>query len=98
MVDSVPMQGSAVPLADRARRAPWVLGYYTLHGTAPGRIAAGLERQLAPWAAQADLMHNARIGRVSFASFQLARQRDVPFVFTVGHHPLWGGRTTQCAA
>lgn len=48
---------------------------------------------LAPFAAQADLIHNTRIGResLSMASFAAARKRNIPFVLTPVHHPRWVG-------
>jgi glycosyltransferase involved in cell wall biosynthesis len=82
-------------LPDEARRrlVPWVLAYYALQGPALARIAEALNAEIAPWAANADLIHNCRIGRegLSYASLRVARQRDIPFVFTPVHHPRWGG-------
>ena len=77
----------------RKRLAPWVLAYYPLQGPAIARIAAALQEEIQPWAAQVDLVHNCRIGRegLSYASFQAARQRDIPFVLTPVHHPRWSG-------
>ncbi|MCS6910637.1 MAG: glycosyltransferase family 4 protein [Anaerolineales bacterium] len=79
--------------AARQRLWPWVLAYYPLQRWALPRIAAELAAEIAPFAATADLIHNCRIGRegLSYASFYLARQRDVPFVMTPVHHPWWGG-------
>jgi glycosyltransferase involved in cell wall biosynthesis len=49
--------------------------------------------KLEPYAQSVDLVHNVRIGRegLSFASLQVARKYDVPFVFTPVHHPRWVG-------
>ncbi len=84
-----------VTLSSAARRRlwPWVLAYYPLQGWALPRIAAELAGAIAPFAAAADLIHNCRIGRegLSYASFQLARRRGVPFILTPVHHPWWGG-------
>ena|SRR5258706_5651082 len=76
-VDGVPVCRIAVPAAARRRLMPWVYGYYALQGPALARIASELARELAPLAAEADLIHNCRIGRegLSFASLQVARAR-----------------------
>ncbi|MFC1961065.1 glycosyltransferase family 4 protein, partial [Chloroflexota bacterium] len=56
-------------------------------------IARTLATHLEPYMAQADLVHNVRIGRegLSYASYQMAQQFDVPFVLTPVHHPRWQG-------
>jgi glycosyltransferase involved in cell wall biosynthesis len=76
---------------------PFAAGYYPLMmlGKAPVRpIASGIEKHLRPYAEKADLIHNVRIGRegLSVASYNLARQRGIPFVLTPVHHPRWTGR------
>jgi len=85
----------AITLTPQARRrlAPWVVCYYALQGPALARIADALAAELAPWGAQADVIHNCRIGRegLSYASLKLARQRRIPFVLTPVHHPRWAG-------
>lgn len=90
-VDDVPVR--CITLSDDTRRCltPWVLAYYVVQGPALRRIADALAAEMAPWAAQAELIHNCRIGRegLSYASFKLARERDVPFVLTPVHHPRW---------
>ena len=90
-VDGVSVR--CITLSDEARRRlmPWVLAYYAVQGPALRRIANALAAEIAPWAAQAELIHNCRIGRegLSYASFKLARERDVPFVLTPVHHPRW---------
>ncbi len=92
-MDGVPVQ--RITLTDNTRRRlwPWVLAYYPLQRLALPRIAAALVAEIAPWAEAADLIHNCRIGRegISYASFQVARRRGIPFVFTPVHHPWWGG-------
>jgi glycosyltransferase involved in cell wall biosynthesis len=49
---------------------------------------------LRPYAEKADLIHNVRLGRegLSYASYNAARKRDIPFVLTPVHHPRWVGR------
>jgi len=70
-----------------------VLGYYAAQGPALRRIAAALGAAIAPWAADANLIHNCRIGRegLSYASLYVARARGIPFVLTAVHHPRWSG-------
>ena len=87
------MQRISLPSDRRRRLRPWVYAYYLLQGPALARIAAALASQVKPWAASADLIHNCRIGRegLSYASWQIARARGVPFVLTPVHHPRWGG-------
>jgi glycosyltransferase involved in cell wall biosynthesis len=90
-MDGVPVR--CITLSDETRRrlTPWVWAYYVVQGPALRRIADALAAEMAPWAAQAELVHNCRIGRegLSYASFKLARERDVPFVLTPVHHPRW---------
>lgn len=92
-IEGVAVQRITLPTSTRQRLAPWVLAYYALQGPSLDRIAAALAVEIAPWAAQADLIHNCRIGRegLSYASFKVARQRDIPFVLTPVHHPRWSG-------
>lgn len=92
VVDGVPVQTIALSREARRRLAPWVLAYYALQGPALRRISEALTGALEPWAA-ADVIHNCRIGRegLSYASFELARARRVPFVYTPVHHPRWVG-------
>ena len=91
--DGVPVQQISLPPGARRQLKPWVYGYYFFEGPAIRHIAAALADQMRPWTAGAELIHNCRIGRegLSFASLQLARERDIPFVFTPVHHPRWGG-------
>jgi glycosyltransferase involved in cell wall biosynthesis len=91
--DGVPVQLIALPVQSRRRLTPWVYAYYLVEGSAIRRIAAALADEIRPWAATADLIHNCRVGRegLSYASLQLARERNIPFVFTPLHHPRWGG-------
>lgn len=92
-IDGVAVQRINLPREARRYLWPWVLAYYPLQGLALQHIAAALVAELMPWTANADVIHNCRIGRegLSYASFKLARQKDIPFVFTPVHHPRWGG-------
>jgi glycosyltransferase involved in cell wall biosynthesis len=69
------------------------LGYFPLQGLAIKYISAALAKEIGPLAGSIDLIHNCRIGRegLSYASYQVARQHDIPFVLTPVHHPRWSG-------
>jgi len=93
VVDGVHVHRLTLTPDARRRLRPWVAAYYALQGPALRRIAAALADTFAPYAATADLIHNCRIGRegLSYASYDLARARGIPFVLTPVHHPRWGG-------
>jgi glycosyltransferase involved in cell wall biosynthesis len=91
-IDAVPVHTLTWSGAERAALVPALLAFYACQHWAVRQIAEPLARQLATLAGGAtDLIHNVRIGRegLSWASYLLARQRDVPFVFTPLHHPRW---------
>jgi glycosyltransferase involved in cell wall biosynthesis len=92
VIDGIPVQRITLPPAARRRLRAWVYAYPVMQGLALRRIAQALAQEMAPWAAASDLIHNCRTGRegLSYASLQLARARDIPFVFTPVHHPRWG--------
>jgi glycosyltransferase involved in cell wall biosynthesis len=92
-IDGVPVHRIGLTPWEKLGLAPYVPLYYPLMGVALPAIAAAIARHLAPFAAAADLIHNVRMGRegLSQASFDLARQRGVPFVLTPVHHPRWVG-------
>lgn len=92
-IDGVAVHRVGLSLWEKTCIAPYVLIYYPLMDIALPPIAACLQRHLYPFAAQADLVHNVRTGReaLSYASFHVARQRDIPFVLTPVHHPRWVG-------
>jgi glycosyltransferase involved in cell wall biosynthesis len=72
---------------------PFVALYYPLLRVSAAAIADPLAHYLEPFAATVPLIHNVRIGRepLSYASYQVARNRDIPFVLTPVHHPRWKG-------
>lgn len=78
---------------DKLRMAPWLPLYYPLMSAALPPISQVIARHLTPFARTTDLIHNVRIGRegLTYASWQVARQQDIPFVFTPVHHPRWVG-------
>jgi glycosyltransferase involved in cell wall biosynthesis len=92
-IDGIPVQ--RISLSEDTRRGliPWVLFYYPLQGMALKYISAALAKEIEPMAESVDLIHNCRIGRegLSFASYQVAQQHDLPFVLTPVHHPRWSG-------
>src|SRR5262245_59492944 len=71
-IDGIAVHQLALQPREKWLLAPFVLTYYPLMGIALPRIAAPVERQLQPYAAKADLIHNVRIGRegLSLASLQ----------------------------
>lgn len=91
--EEVPVEQITLTSAERWRLLPSVLSYYALKPWAISQIAAPLITKIEPFARKADLIHNVRIGRepLSFASLQVARKRDIPFIFVPCHHPRWGG-------
>jgi glycosyltransferase involved in cell wall biosynthesis len=92
-IDGVAVHRLGLSAWEKLSLAPYVPIYYPLMDVALPPIAACLERSLYPYASAADLVHNMRIGRegLSYASYQVARRRDIPFVLTPVHHPRWEG-------
>ncbi|NJL86661.1 MAG: glycosyltransferase family 4 protein [Leptolyngbyaceae cyanobacterium SM1_1_3] len=92
-LDGISVHRLGLSWLDKLRLVPFVALYYPLMPLALPAIAGSLTRQLAPYAQPADLIHNVRMGRegISYASYQAARQQDIPFVFTPVHHPRWVG-------
>jgi glycosyltransferase involved in cell wall biosynthesis len=92
-VDGMPIHRLGITAAQKLQLLPWVLAYYPAMAIALPRIAAGLVKQLLPYADRADLVHNVRIGREALteASYQVARKQNIPFVLTPVHHPRWVG-------
>ncbi len=93
VTDDISVHQLGLSLIEKAYLIPYVLTYYLIMDVSVRRIAACVEKSLHPYAAQADLIHNVRIGRegLSYASFQVARQYNIPFVLTPLHHPRWVG-------
>lgn len=93
VIDEVSVHLLGLSRRDKMRIAPFMLVYYPLMRLALPKISACIKELLHPYATQADLVHNVRIGRegLSYASFQVARQHGIPFVLTTVHHPRWVG-------
>ncbi len=92
-IDNVPVHRLGLSTWEKISLTPFVLTYYPLMDWALAPIAMCIERHLMEYAADATLVHNVRIGRegLSYASLNVARRRDIPFVLTPVHHPRWSG-------
>jgi glycosyltransferase involved in cell wall biosynthesis len=92
-IEGVPVDLITLSQSDRHRLWPYVLGYYAFKPPVIRHIAGMLAAQIEPFAGPCHLIHNARIGRepMSFASLQVARKLNIPFVFVPYHHPRWVG-------
>ena len=92
-VEGIPVHALGLNRRERLGLLPAVALYYPLMELALRPICAQIRAQLDPRAAQADLIHNVRIGRegLTLASLQAARAHDIPFVLTPVHHPRWKG-------
>ena len=93
VIDGIHVHRIGLSLAEKIRLIPFVLSYYPFMDRALSSIASCIVDKIQPYATQADLIHNVRIGRegLSYASMQVARQSGIPFVFTPVHHPRWVG-------
>lgn len=92
-IDHIPVHQIGVSLQDKLKLLPYLPIYYPLMSLALPKIADILESYLTNYAQDKDLIHNVRIGRegLSYASYNLAKKLDIPFVFTPVHHPRWVG-------
>ena len=93
IIDDIPVHCMGMNLIDKARLLPYLPLYYPWMDLALPPIANCIGRYLDQYAQSADLIHNVRIGRegLSYASYQLAKKYDIPFIFTPVHHPRWVG-------
>jgi len=93
LIDGVPVHRIGLSAWEKLSISPFVPIYYPLMDVALPPIAALIERQLMPFAKDADLVHTVRLGRegISQAAYSVARRRDLPFVLTPVHHPRWVG-------
>ena len=93
IIDDIPVHCMGMNLIDKARLLPYLPLYYPWMDLALPPIANCIGRYLDKYAQSADLIHNVRIGRegLSYASYQLAKKYDIPFIFTPVHHPRWVG-------
>jgi len=96
-IDGIDVHCIGFSWLDKFVMAPFAAAYYPLMlaGYPPlSPIVSCIGKHLRPFAQKADLIHNVRLGRegLSYASYRIARQRDIPFVLTPVHHPRWVGR------
>lgn len=78
---------------EKIKMLPYLLGYYGfMHWSINGLSSLILEK-FKQMQDGIDLVHNVRIGRepLSFASYEFAKKKDIPFVLTPIHHPKWEG-------
>lgn len=92
-IDHIPVHQIGISLQDKIKLLPYLPIYYPLMSLALPKIADILESYLTNYAQDKDLIHNVRIGRegISYASYNLAKKLDIPFVLTPVHHPRWVG-------
>lgn len=92
-IDHIPVHQIGISLQDKLKLLPYLPIYYPLMSLALPKLADILESYLTNYAQDKDLIHNVRIGRegLSYASYNLAKKLDIPFVFTPVHHPRWVG-------
>ena len=92
-VDGIPVHRLGFGWQQKLRMAPWLPLYYPWMAAALPPIAAVIGESIEAFAHHSDLIHNVRIGRegLTYASWQVARRREIPFVFTPLHHPRWVG-------
>jgi glycosyltransferase involved in cell wall biosynthesis len=93
VIDGIPVSQLSLSCKQKLALLPCVAFYYPLMDFALKPIANNIADLLQSSAIQAELIHNVRVGRegLSWASFNLAKQKGIPFVFTPLHHPRWTG-------
>ena len=91
--EGVPVELITLTSGERRRLLPYVLSYYVFKSVAINKISVRLAAKIAPLAQGCHLIQNSRIGRepLSFASWHIARQMDIPFILVPYHHPRWIG-------
>lgn len=92
-VDNVPVTKLGFSKTDKLLMTPAVAFYHVAQGASIRYLSSIIAKKLRPSVRDVDLIHNGRIGRepLSYASLKVARERDIPFVFTPYHHPRWTG-------
>lgn len=91
--DGIPVHRLGFSWQEKLAILPWLPLYYPLMSVALSPLSQIIVNQLNPFVKAADLIHNVRIGRegLTYASCQVARQHNIPFVLTPVHHPRWVG-------
>ncbi len=79
--------------SQKLRLIPEVSLYYFYMNRSAHKIAEAFNEQLDEIGHSAQIIHNIRLGRepISIASYQFAKRKKIPFVFTPLHHPRWVG-------
>lgn len=92
-IDGIRVQKIGISNIEKIMSIPFVIGYYPLMKPSIGFLSGMLKRHLHPSSTGIEILHNIRIGRepLSYASFSLAQEMEIPFVFSPLHHPRWGG-------
>ncbi len=93
VIDGIKVHQLGITPRDKWKLLPYVSIYYPLMDYALAKMSPILESYLLPYAQQANLIHNVRIGRegLSYASYKIAKKLDIPFILTPVHHPRWVG-------
>lgn len=78
---------------EKIKMLPYLPSYYCLMNWSIKGLSRAIVEKLKQTRNNIDLVHNVRIGRepLSFASYEFAKIKDVPFVLTPIHHPKWEG-------
>ncbi|MCM1985148.1 glycosyltransferase family 4 protein [Lyngbya confervoides] len=93
VIDGVSVHRMGFNFGEKIRMGAFLPIYYPWMKTAVPFISREIKKRIYDFSLSANLIHNVRIGRehITHASLQLARQRNIPFVFTPVHHPRWVG-------
>jgi glycosyltransferase involved in cell wall biosynthesis len=93
VVDGIRVHKIGLALRDRLLLAPLLPIYYPATPLCAPIMSDLFLRHVDPFVADADVIHNARIGReyLSLALYRSARRHGKAFVFTPVHHPRWIG-------
>ncbi len=89
--ENVKVKQIAFTREEKLRMRPYVFTYYLNKTHNINVLAKLIEKKLFINDFKIDLIHNIRVGRepLSYASYNLAKKLNVPFVFTPLHHPRW---------
>ena len=92
-IDNINVHQIGLNWLDKIKLLPSVIGYYPLMNFALPPITNCISKYLDHYAQNSNLIHNVRIGRegLSYASYELAKKYNIPFIFTPVHHPRWVG-------
>jgi alpha-maltose-1-phosphate synthase len=93
VIDGISVNQLGLSKRQKLSLIPCVGFYYPFMGTVLPFVVRNLVDLLQTSDRDIDLVHNVRVGRegLSWASFEFAKKKDIPFVFTPLHHPRWVG-------